>query len=154
MQVFASLLALAEATGSSLGVSRWHRVTQERINSFAAATGDYQWIHVDPERAANGPYGTTIAHGYLALALIPSMVAEVYRVESLAMALNYGCERVRFPAPLISGDEARAVVDLLSVGAHARGAQVRLRVTVETASGSKPVCVAETVSLLIESQKA
>jgi len=108
MRVFDSLDDLRFAAGTELGISEWHPVTQQRIDAFAEATGDHQWIHVDAERAAAGPFGTTIAHGFLSLALTPLLVREIYEVRGLRLAINYGANRVRFPAPLPSNSEVRA----------------------------------------------
>jgi acyl dehydratase len=100
MQVFQGIAELEKAVGAHLGYSDWHTVTQEQITLFADATGDHQWIHVDPERAAAGPFGSTVAHGFLTMSLLPLLVAQVYRVEGLSMGVNYGLNRVRFPAPV------------------------------------------------------
>src|SRR5436190_80883 len=100
MRIFESLAELHEAVGEHLGYSGWHRIEQSRIDAFADATGDRQWIHVDPERAAHGPFGGTIAHGYLTLSLLPMLVAQIYRVSGVRMGVNYGLNRVRFPAPV------------------------------------------------------
>ncbi|AVT29014.1 MULTISPECIES: MaoC family dehydratase [unclassified Plantactinospora] len=149
MRTFASLTELAGAVGEQLGPGPWHRIEQDRVNAFADATGDHQWIHVDPERAATGPYGTTVAHGFLTLSLLPVLVGQLYRVERIRLAINYGLNRVRFPAPLRTGDAVRAGAELLQVDPVAGGgAQVVLRVTVEPERGGKPCCVAETVTRL------
>ncbi|HSP65177.1 MAG TPA: MaoC family dehydratase, partial [Candidatus Deferrimicrobium sp.] len=103
MRVFDSLDDLRAAAGMEIGVSDWRAVTQEQIDAFADATDDHQWIHVDPERAAAGPFGTTIAHGFLSLSLTPALLHEIYEVRGVTMAINYGANRVRFPAPLPSG---------------------------------------------------
>ena len=108
MRVFDSVASLRAAAGEHLGYSDWHAVTQEQINQFADATGDHQWIHVDPELAAKGPFGTTVAHGYLTLSLIPMLVSEILRVDGVRMGINYGTNKVRFPAPLPVGSRVRA----------------------------------------------
>ena len=108
MKVFESVDELRAAAGEHLGYSDWHTVDQAQVTAFAEATGDRQWIHVDPERAAQGPFGTTVAHGYLTLSLLPMLVSQVYRVTGVRMGLNYGLNRVRFPAPLPTGSQVRA----------------------------------------------
>lgn len=148
VRVFESLEALRRAAGERLGHGPWRLVDQERVDAFAAATGDHQWIHVDPERAAAGPYGTTIAHGYLVLALLPSFAAEVYRVDGVRMAVNYGLNRVRFPAPLPTGSRVRGAVRLLSADEVPGGLHLVSEITVEREGGTKPCCVAETVTRL------
>ncbi len=134
--------------GATFGPGPWLTVEQERIDAFAAATGDEQWIHVDPERAAAGPFGGTVAHGYLTLSLLPVLVGGLYRVDGVRMGVNYGLNRVRFPAPLPSGASVRASAEIVSVDPVAGGAQVVTRVTVHSDRGDKPVCVAETVTRL------
>ena len=146
MRVFDSVAALKEAAGEHLGHSDWHPVSQERVDAFAEATGDHQWIHVDPAAAARGPFGTTIAHGYLMLSMIPMLAAQVSRVEGVRMGINYGLNRVRFPSPLPTGSNLRAGVRLLSVEDVQGGVQVVNEVTLERDGGDKPCCVAETVA--------
>jgi acyl dehydratase len=131
--------------GLELGPSEWREVTQERIDLFAAATDDPQWIHVDPQRAAAGPFGTTIAHGYLTLALLVPFSYEALPVEDAALSLNYGLNRVRFPAPVPSGSRVRARFRVEGVEEVAGGTQVTLAATVEREGTEKPVCVAELV---------
>ncbi|RKN05357.1 MaoC family dehydratase [Streptomyces radicis] len=143
--IFASVDALLAARGQQLGVSDWLDVDQRTIDLFAEATGDHQWIHTDPERAAAGPFGTTIAHGYLTLALLPVLVPRLMRVEGVRMAVNYGVNRVRFPAPLPSGSRVRATGRIDDVTEVTGGVQLVLTATVEREGGTKPVCVAETV---------
>lgn len=143
---FATVDDLKAAVGKVVGHSDWVTIDQERINTFADATGDHQWIHVDPQRAAQGPFGTTIAHGYLTLSLIPMLSADVVRVDSARMGINYGLNKVRFPAPVPVGSKVRATFELLSVEDVDGGVQVTTRVSVEREGGDKPVCVAETVS--------
>ena len=130
--------------GDVFGPSSWIEIPQDRIDAFAAATGDYQWIHVDPERAANGPFGSTIAHGYLTLSLLPVASYEVIPREG-RMSINYGLNRVRFPAPVPVGSRVRASFEVASVDEVDGGAQVTMTATVEREGGSKPVCVAEVV---------
>lgn len=129
--------------GQRLGASPWHEVTQEQVNMFADATGDRQWIHVDPQRAAAGPFGGPVAHGFLTLSLAPLLVAEVLEVADASVTINYGLNRVRFPAPLPVGSRVRADVTCAAVEEVPGGLQVTLAVTFEREGGTKPVCVAE-----------
>jgi acyl dehydratase len=131
--------------GDEYGPSSWIDVPQERIEAFAEATGDHQWIHVDPERAAAGPFGTTIAHGYLTLSLIPAMTFEVLPRQEGGMGINYGLNRVRFPATVPSGSRVRGTFRVESVEEADWGHQATLVATVEREGGDKPVCVAEIV---------
>jgi len=131
--------------GDEFGPSSWIDVTQERINAFADATGDHQWIHVDPERAAQGPFGTTIGHGYLTLSLVPVMSYEVLPHEEGGMGINYGVNRVRFPAPVPVGSRVRGTFRVENVEEADWGSQSTLTVTIEREGGDKPVCVAEVV---------
>ena len=133
--------------GDTFGPSRWLEVTQERINEFADATGDHQWIHVDPEKAAQGPFGTTIAHGFLTLSLLVNFIDEVRPSSGeFRMGINYGVNRVRFPAPVPVGSKLRAHFEVLEVTDVEGGIQVVTQGTVEREGGEKPVCVAEMVS--------
>jgi len=150
MKTFNGLDAFEKAVGTHLGHSDWHTITQEQINLFAEATGDHQWIHTDPERAATGPFGTTIAHGYLTLSLVPMLVWQIYTVEGLAMGVNYGSNKVRFPSPVPVGSRVRAGAELLELTRDPRGAQATVRVTIEREGADKPACVAETVSVLVD----
>jgi len=131
--------------GDTFGPSSWVEIEQSRIDAFADATGDHQWIHVDPERAAAGPFGTTIAHGYLTLSLLPAASSEVVPSHG-RMGINYGVNRVRFPAPVPVGSRVRATFEVLSVEQLEDAAQVTMKATVEREGGDKPVCVAEVVS--------
>ena len=149
MQKFNGLDEFEKAVGTHLGYSDWHTITQEQIDLFAEATGDHQWIHVDPERAKSGPFGTTIAHGYLTLSIIPSLVWQIYTVENLSMGVNYGSNKVRFPSPVPVGSRVRAGAELLALDKGPNGAQATVRVTVEREGGDKPACVAEVVSVLV-----
>jgi acyl dehydratase len=149
MQVFQGIAELEKAVGAHLGYSDWHTVTQEQITLFADATGDHQWIHVDPERAATGPFGRTVAHGFLTMSLLPLLVAQVYRVEGLSMGVNYGLNKVRFPAPVPAGSRLRAGVELISLLPGTNGAQATARVTVEVDGSARPACVAEWLTLLV-----
>jgi acyl dehydratase len=146
MRAFTSLDELRSAVGEELGVSGWHVVTQQQIDAFADATGDHQWIHVDPSRAAEGPFATTIAHGFLTLALTPMLLREIYQVHGIRMAINYGANRVRFPAPLPSNASVRARARLESAEDVPGGVQVVTRVEINTDGGEKPCCVAELVT--------
>jgi acyl dehydratase len=144
-RIFSSPAELAAAVGTRIGTGDWVTVDQKRIDLFAEATGDHQWIHVDPERAAEGALGGTIAHGYLTLSLIPVLVQDVYRTEGVRMGVNYGLNKVRFPAPVRSGSRVRASVTVLSAEEVSGGLQVTTQITVEIEGGAKPACVAETV---------
>ncbi|HEV2784276.1 MAG TPA: MaoC family dehydratase [Actinophytocola sp.] len=149
MRVFANLDEFAAAKGEHLGYSDWHTVTQEQVNLFADATGDHQWIHVDTERAATGPFGGTIAHGYLTLSLIPMLAQQIYRVDNLKMGINYGSNKVRFPATVPVGSRIRAGSELIDVVPAKLGTQFIVRTTVEIEGNDKPACVAETIVLLV-----
>jgi acyl dehydratase len=149
MRTFASIEELAATQGEHLGYSDWLTIDQKRVDTFADATGDHQWIHVDPDRARSGPFGGTIAHGYLTLSLVPLFVAQVVAVKGLSMKVNYGSNKVRFPAPVPVGNRIRGGVEVVSVETSAEGAQLVLRTTVEIEGQPKPACVAETVTLLV-----
>ena len=131
--------------GRELGPTAWVAIEQARIDAFAEATDDHQWIHVDPERAAAGPFGTTIAHGYLTLALLPRFVDEVLTVDGYALTVNYGLNRVRFPAPVPVGSRVRARFRVVSVEEVRGGVQLTVEATIEREGEDKPVCVAEAV---------
>ncbi|MFE7762406.1 MaoC family dehydratase [Streptomyces sp. NPDC057438] len=145
-RIFTSAEELKAAVGEQLGHSDWLEVDQKRIDLFAEATGDHQWIHVDPEKAAAGPFGTTIAHGYLTLSLLPLLVPQILRVENVKMGVNYGTNKVRFPSPVPVGSRLRATATLQEVTEVGGGVQVTAAVVVEREGGDKPVCVAESVS--------
>ena len=135
------------AVGRSYGPTDWLIIDQARINAFAEATGDHQWIHVDSERAAKGPFGGTIAHGFLTLALVSYFLPQLLTAEGMKLDLNYGCDRVRFPGVVRSGSRVRARAQIISVEEVGGGAvQVKIRVTVEAEGIEKPVCVADTLS--------
>ena len=136
---------LRALVGTHLGYSDYQTVTQEQVNLFAEATGDHQWIHVDPERAATGPFGHTIAHGYLTLSLVPVLLAGVLRVEGVTMGVNYGTNKVRFTAPVPVGSDIRAGATLASIDEVTGGVQVVLDVVVEVRDAPKPSCVAQVV---------
>ena len=131
--------------GDAFGPSSWIEIPQSKIDAFAEATGDHQWIHVDPERAKEGPFGTTIGHGYLTLSLLPAMSYEVVPRQEGGMAVNYGLNRVRFPAPVPSGSRVRGTFTVASVDEADWGFQATMTATVEREGGDKPVCVAELV---------
>jgi acyl dehydratase len=140
--------SIRDLVGVELGPTSWIEVTQERIDAFAAATDDPQWIHVDPERAAAGPFGTTIAHGFLTLSLCVPMLYEVLPADGV-MAVNYGTNRVRFPAPVPSGRRVRGRFRVVGVDEIPLGARATLEATVECEGVDKPVCVAELVVLTV-----
>jgi acyl dehydratase len=146
MRTFESLAELAAAKGEVLGTSEWVTVTQEAVNQFAEATGDHQWIHVDPEKAAAGPFGTTIAHGFLTLSLLPVLMHQIFTVNGLKMGINYGLNKVRFPSPVPVGAKVRGsttLVDLADLGSGT--SQAILSTTVEIEGAAKPACVAESI---------
>jgi acyl dehydratase len=132
--------------GEELGVSDWHLVTQENVDRFAEVTGDDQWIHVDVERARESPFGGTIAHGYYTLSLAPRFSYDMFKFEGFAFGVNYGLNRVRFPAPLPVGDRVRMRARLLAVDDVPGGAQITTELTFEREGGDKPVCVAESLA--------
>ncbi len=147
MRVFENLAELANCVGQEIAVSDWVEVTQQRIDRFAEATGDHQWIHVDPVRAAAGPFGTTIAHGYLTLSMLPMFYENAIELRGVRMSVNYGLNRVRFMAPVPAGSELRARFRLVSCEEIANGGlQVTTEATIERKGGDKPVCVAESVA--------
>ena len=143
MREFENLDAFAAAVGEHLGYSEWLKVTQDRVNQFADATDDHQWIHVDKEKAAAGPFGTTIAHGFLTLSLLPALIKGVYRIEGVKMGVNYGLNKVRFTSPVPVGSKIRAVVSLGEVTEAGGGLQVVNNVTVEIEGSDRPALVAE-----------
>ena len=145
MRTFATLAELEHLVGQQVGVSDWLEVTQQRIQLFAEATGDHQWIHVDPARAKAGPFGTTIAHGFLTLSLLPEMSAKAFAISDVRMGVNYGLNRVRFPAPVPSGSRLRGHFKLAAFEPLEGGAQLTTQVTMEREGSDKPVCVAESV---------
>ncbi|MCU1648415.1 MAG: dehydratase [Nocardia sp.] len=149
MKTFDGLGELEKAVGTHLGYSGWHTITQEQIDRFAEATGDRQWIHVDPVRAATGPFGTTVAHGFLTLSLLPMLAGEIYTVEGLSMGINYGANKVRFPSPVPVGSRLRAGIELIALTPATMGYQAVSKVTVEIEGVSKPACVAESVAVLV-----
>ncbi len=137
---------LRAAVGRHLGHTDWLTITQDRIDQFAESTGDHQWIHVDPERAKDGPYGATIAHGYLTLSLGPMLGPQIYAVTGFSMGVNYGANKVRFPAPVPVDSKVRMRAKLADLEEIPGGAQLILELTFEREGGEKPVCVAETLA--------
>lgn len=142
---FASLPDLAAAVGSHLGYSDWWEIAQDRVNTFADATDDHQWIHVDPDRAASGPFGWPIAHGYLTLSMAVPLISQIVSVDGVGMGINYGTNKVRFPAPVPVGAKLRAGATLASIDEFDGGAQATLDVVFEIEGGAKPVCVAQVI---------
>ncbi|WP_208722080.1 MaoC family dehydratase [Rhodococcus qingshengii] len=149
MQAFHGIDELKNAAGQNLGSSEWHTISQEQVNRFADATGDHQWIHIDEEKAAAGPFGGTIAHGFLTLSLLPMLTSEIYHLKGVKMGINYGCNKVRFPSALRVSTRVRANAELLGVDANSLGFLVTTRVTIEAEGGDKPVCVAETLAVVV-----
>jgi len=144
--VFASPDELPAAVGTHLGYGDWITVDQDRIDLFAEATGDHQWIHVDAERAAAGPFGATIAHGYLTLALTSQMLPGLVRVDGISMGINYGTNKVRFPSPVVVGSRVRGGAELVQVDEVVGGYQAVIRITVEMEGSDRPACVVDSVS--------
>ena len=144
--VFAQPADLLGAVGKHLGYSDWLQIEQQRIDQFAEATGDHQWIHVDPERAREGPFGTTIAHGYLTLSLANMFLPQIMEVQQVSMGVNYGCEKVRFPAPVPVGSRVRGGGEVISAEEVKGGVQVVVRMTVEVEGSERPACVIDTIS--------
>jgi acyl dehydratase len=142
---FSGLDEFVAAQGSQLGPTDWLEVTQERVNLFADATNDHQWIHVDPERAANGPFGGTIAHGLLTLSLLPHFTHQLYTVDNIAMAINYGYNKVRFITPVRVGSKIRARAEIAKVDQLDGAVQATVPVTVEIEGSDKPAAVAESI---------
>ncbi|HZN15098.1 MAG TPA: MaoC family dehydratase [Acidimicrobiales bacterium] len=136
---------LPNHVGHHIGYSPWHEVTQEQVNQFADATGDHQWIHIDPERAKSGPFGGPIAHGYLTLSLGPYLLPQLWQVTGISMGINYGLNKLRFPSPVPVGSKLRIGADLANVEEIAGGAQVTLDLTFEVEGSEKPACVAQAV---------
>ena len=145
MRSFETIAEFKDLVGQEIGVSDWITVTQERIQLFADATNDHQWIHLDAERAKAGPFGTTIAHGFLTLSLLPEMAASAFGVRETRMGVNYGLNKVRFPAPVPSGSRLRGRFKLIAYEPLEGGAQVTVQVTMEREGSDKPVCIAESI---------
>jgi acyl dehydratase len=144
--VFEGVDEVRAAVGRDLGTSEWMEITQERVDLFAEATGDHQWIHVDPVRAAAGPFGGTIAHGYLTLSLSNAFLPEIVEVRGVSMGVNYGAGKVRFPAPVRVGSRIRGSAVLTAVDDVTGGVQTTIVITVEIEGGAKPACVVESIS--------
>ncbi len=145
--VFENPFELEKSVGRKLGPSDWLAIDQQRIDGFAEATGDHQWIHVDPERAKDGPFGTTIAHGYLTLSLVNLFLPQILEVRGISMGVNYGADRVRFPAPVPVGSRVRGVGEVLEVERTKDGGiQAKVRVSVEVEGADRPGCVIDTIS--------
>jgi len=152
MRTITGLDELKQAAGENLGTSAWHEVTQGAIDAFADVTGDHQWIHVDTERAKDTPFGGTIAHGYYTLSLAPRFTEQVMALDGFAFAINYGLNKVRFPAPLPVGSRVRMTAKLAGLEDVPGGAQMKLELTFEREGGEKPVCVAETLARVYPAQ--
>ena len=152
MKTITGLDELRAAEGETLGTSDWHEVTQRDVDTFADVTGDHQWIHVDVERAKETPFGGTIAHGYYTLSLAPMFMEQTFALEGFAFAVNYGLNRVRFPAPLPVGSRVRMTAKLAGLEDVPGGAQMKVELTFEREGGEKPVCVAETLARVYPAQ--
>ena len=144
--VFKTPAELKDAIGQSLGESEWLEIDQDRINLFAEATGDHQWIHVDPEKAKDGPFGATIAHGYLTLSLVNLFLPQIVEVQGIKMGVNYGCDKIRFPSPVTVNSKVRGVGELVDATDVKGGVQAVIRVTVEIEGADRPACVVDTIS--------
>lgn len=138
--------ALNTLAGTDLGSTDWMLIEQSRVDGYADATDDHQWIHVDPARAAEGPFGSTIAHGYLTLALVNKFLPELITVTESSMGVNYGCEKVRFPSPVVVGSRIRGAGEVVSVEEVKGSLQIVVRVTVEIEGADRPACVVDTIS--------
>ncbi|WP_199254899.1 MaoC family dehydratase [Mycolicibacterium mengxianglii] len=146
MRTFESVDELVAAKGEELGSSEWVTISQDEVNMFADATGDHQWIHVDPEKAASGPFGTTIAHGFMTLSLLPRLMHQIYTVKGIKLAINYGLNKVRFPAPVPVGSKVRGTSTLTDTQDIGQGTvQVTVTTTIEIEGAAKPACVAESI---------
>lgn len=148
-RVFATPHELKEAVGEQLGSSDWLDIDQARIDMFADATGDHQWIHVDPEKAKDGPFGATIAHGYLTLSLVNKFLPEIIEVQGVSMGVNYGCDKVRFPSAVPVGSRIRGSGELVSAEDVKGSVQAVVRVTVEVEGSDRPACVVDTISRFV-----
>ncbi|MFT4042141.1 MAG: MaoC family dehydratase [Gordonia sp. (in: high G+C Gram-positive bacteria)] len=148
-RAFGSVDELKAAIGINLGYGEWLEITQERIDAFADATGDHQWIHVDADRAKEGPFGATIAHGYLTVSLLPLLAGGIFSVSGPKLIINYGLNKVRFPSPVLVGSRLRADAVIVSVDETLAGVSVVVRNTVEIEGAEKPACVAESVRVLV-----
>ncbi len=149
MRVFSTFEEIEAAAGEEIGTTDWVEITQDRVDRFADATDDHQWIHVDVERANAGPFGGTVAHGYLTLSLLPWFSSQVFGLETPGAKLNYGLNKVRFPSPVLVGSRVRARISVAEVTDLPAGKQLTMRFVVEIENHDKPACVAETVALLL-----
>jgi len=148
--IFETPVRLLESIGKPLGASDWLEIDQKRIDLFADATGDHQWIHVDPQRAKDGPFGSTIAHGYLTLSLVNLFLPQILEVRGVSMGVNYGADKLRFPAPVRVGSRVRGRGELVEAEEVKGGAiQAKVRVTVEIEGGERPACVVDTISRFV-----
>ncbi|GAB2940377.1 MaoC family dehydratase [Nonomuraea fastidiosa] len=152
MRTFANVQELKAAVGETFGPTEWRTITQEQVNTFADATDDHQWIHVDVERAKEGPFGGTIAHGYLTLSLLPSFMFSMVKVEGIQMGVNFGLNKVRFPRHVPVGARVRAVGELTDVKGTPAGYLASLKMTIEIEGEKRPACVAETLSLYVPAE--
>lgn len=152
MREFNGVDEVKAALGEEIGTSDWIEITQENVNTFADATGDHQWIHVDPEKAKDGPFGGTIVHGFLTLSLIPRLSWEIYTVNGLAMLINYGLGKVRFPSVVPVGSKVRGRITLDSLEQKSSGYQLTSTVTIEIEGGDRPACVAESIMVMVPQQ--
>ena len=148
-RTFTSVDELKAAIGEDLGSGEWLEITQERVDAFADATGDHQWIHVDPERAKSGPFGTTIAHGYLTVSLLPMIAGKIFTVEGPKLVLNYGMTKLRFPNPVKVGARIRSNAVITSIEETPKGVNMVVTNTVEIEGEAKPACVAENLRVLV-----
>jgi acyl dehydratase len=149
MKIFNGIDEVVAAEGTELGMTDWIEIDQDRINKFADATGDHQWIHVDPERAAEGPFGTTIAHGFLTLSLLPVLQQQLYRVDGITMAVNYGLDKVRFVTPVPVGAKVRATATISKVSRLDSAVQAHVTTTIEVEGAPKPACVVESIARFV-----
>jgi acyl dehydratase len=148
--VFERPADLLAGVGTDLGATDWLEITQERIDLFADATGDHQWIHVDPDRAKDGPFGTTIAHGYLTLSLVNTFLPDLLEVTTFSAGVNYGTDKTRFPAPVPVGSRLRGTGRITGADEVKGGVQVTVTVTVEIEGGDRPACVVDTISRFLD----
>lgn len=146
--VFETPMDMLGTEGQTLGTSEWMEIDQDRVNMFADATGDHQWIHINKEMAEQSPFGTTIAHGFLTLSLLPMLMKETYSINKVAMGINYGCNKVRFINPVKVGSRVRGIAEVVSVEEAGGGIQLVVKATIEIEGEEKPACVAETVTRL------
>ena len=144
--IFSSAQEILDSVGKDLGATDWIELTQERINKFADATDDHQWIHVDPERARTGPFGACVAHGYLTLSLANLFLPQLVEIRNMRMGVNYGCEKVRFPAPVKAGKRIRGRGEVVKAEMVGDGVQATIRITIDIDGEAKPGCVVETIS--------